>query len=175
MRMFFCSLGAIVIGIVLWCCKPLESYTDVLEVSFESLSFADITSALGTEKRAVLVFSFADGNGNLGVRTFNDSISKIHYTWYQKLPDGKYEAYQFISGTITDSIAIPYRSVMDRDEAQNRLLKGKIEIALSMPINPQNVDTMRIEYFIFDRSGKQSNVDHTPDFSILDTSITIKK
>ena len=161
-----------------WCvcnCSRVQSYSDVPEIGFVSLSFENVTTALGTDRMAVLVFSFVDGDGDIGVRSrsHQDSISKIHYTWQKKLTGGTYEPYKFPKTGTTDSTAIPYNSVMNKDEAQNKTLKGTIQIALYAPDKPQDVDTMRIEYFIFDRAGNKSNVDKTPDFSILNTSDTI--
>ena len=157
----------------LWSCERAQSHSEIPEIHFESLSFDSVYSAALEvfEKKAILTFSFIDGDGDIGVRSPLDSISKIHHTWYKKMPDKTYEPFQFpLTGTITDSIAIPYSSVMNKDEAQNTTLKGTIEIALDAPSKPQNVDTMRIEFYIFDRARNRSNVEYTPDFSILNTS-----
>ena len=161
----FCAIG--LVGWCMWGCGRNVSYSEIPEIAFKSLSFEDVTTNGVTDKMAVLIFSFVDGDGDIGVRSPDDSISKIHYTWYKKLPDKTYEPFQFASGTINDSTAIPYSSVMNKDEAHNKTLKGTIQIALFPPSNPQNVDTMRIGYYIFDRARNKSNVDFTPDFSIL--------
>jgi hypothetical protein len=169
----FCVLGFA--GWCLWSCNTIQSYSEIPEIHFVSLSFEDVITNDVTDNMAILIFSFIDGDGDIGVRTIFDSISKIHYTWYKKLPDRTYEAYQFPrTGTINDSTVIPYNSVMNKDDAQNKTLNGTIQIALYPPSNPQDVDTMRIEYHIFDRAGHKSNVDYTPDFSILNTSEPIK-
>ena len=161
----FCVSG--VVGWCLCCCNSLQSYSEIPEIHFKSLLFEDVFNNELTNNMAILTFSFIDGDGNIGVRSPDDSISKIHYTWYKKLPDRTYEPYQFATGTIADSSAIPYSSVMNKDEANNKTLKGTIQIALFPPFKPQNVDTMRIEFHIFDRARNKSNVDYTPDFSIL--------
>ena len=156
----------------LWSCERAESHSEIPEIHFTSLKFDSVYTALEVwEKKAILTFSFIDGDGDIGVKSPFDSISKIHYTWYKKMPDRTYEPFQFPqTGTIADSTAIPYSSVMNKDEAQNTTLKGTIEIALDAPNKPQNIDTMRIEFCIFDRARNKSNVEYTPDFSILNTS-----
>jgi len=167
---FLCVLG---ICWCLWSCERAQSYSEIPEIRFKSLIFDSVYTALEVfEKKAFLTFSFIDGDGDIGVRSFDyDSVSKIHYIWHKKLPDKTYEPFQFpLTGTIADSTAIPYNSVMNKDEAQNKTLKGSIEIALDAPQRPQDVDTMRIEFYIFDRERNKSNVDYTPDFSILNTS-----
>ena len=162
----FCALG--LIWWCLWGCGRLHSYSDIPEIGFKSLSFEYVTTDLDPELMAVLCFSFVDGDGDIGVRYPFDTISRIHYTWYKKLPDMTYEAYQFPkTGIINNSTAIPYSSVMNKDEAHNKTLKGTIRIALITPNNPQDVDTMRIEFYIFDRSRNKSNIEYTLDFSIL--------
>jgi len=122
-------------------------------------------------KYAILTFSFIDGNGDIG-RSPQDieRVSRIHYIWYQKLlddhPDSTYVSHMLPDSTIIQSSEIPYEEVMNKEEAHNKTLKGTIEIAFSTPINIQNVDTMRIEFYIADRERNRSNVEYTPDFSI---------
>ena len=161
----FCVFGFV--GCCLWSCGRNVSYSDIPEIRFKSLVFEDrMDPGLDISRYAVLTFSFIDGDGDIGVRSPDESNSKIHYTWYKKIQD-RYEPYQFASGTVADSTDIPYDTVMNKDEANNKTLKGAIEVALSPPLKPQGVDTMRIEFYIFDRARNKSNVEYTPDFSIL--------
>ena len=171
MKTTFFLFCALCLGLALLSCEH-EEYTDVLQIGFISLSFEDVHHPdIGTEKKAILIFSFIDGNGKIGARDDNN-ISKIHYTWYKKLANGNYDTYQFLSGKITDSIAIPYRSVMDKSEAQNKTLKGTIKMELSPPLQRPDADTMRIGFFIFDRDGKRSltekedSIEYTREFHI---------
>ena len=164
------------VGWLLCSCGRIVSYSEIPEISFKSLSFESVTIENYTDQMAVLVFSFVDGDGDIGVRTPDDSISKIHYTWHKKMPDRTYRPYQFPkTGTINDSTVIPYNSVMNKDGANNKTLKGTVQIALFPPDQPQDIDTMRIEYFIFDRARHKSNVDYTPDFSILNPPEELRK
>ena len=144
-----------------------ESFEDVFEISYKSLSFEKVSTPLDSIDMAVLVFSFIDGNGNIGDR-YNDKTSIVCYTWYKKLPDQTYEPYTFPSGDVEQFNPIPYSSVMDKDQAQNKTIKGTIQALLFRPTNTQGLDTMRIGYYIVDRLKKESNIDFTPDFSILD-------
>jgi len=156
------------IGWCMWSCEPLQKYSDIPEIHFKKYTYEDRWDDLDQAflKKSVLTFSFIDGDGDIGVR-FQDSISKIHFTWYKKLSDGVYEPYKYPKGTVTDSTAIPYSSVMNKDEAHNKTLKGTIEIVISTPEKPKGVDTMRVEFYIVDRARNKSNIEHTPDFSIL--------
>ena len=166
---WFCVFG--IIGWSMSGCEPIQSYSVIPEIHFKKLVFVDSihpTSNIHIEY-AVLSFSFIDGNGDLGVRPNDiDSISKIHYTWFKKVSDEKYDEFQFASGAIKQTSDIPYDKVMEKSEAQNKTLKGTMRIAMETPLKPQGVDIMRIEFYIVDRAGNESNIAYTPDFSILD-------
>jgi hypothetical protein len=154
-------------GWCLWSCSSIESHPPVPEIHFKKLVIKDsLYKDMGVNKIAVLTFSFLDGDGDIGVSPQDvDSVSKIHYTWYKKLPDMTYEPYQF-GKTTSQASDIPWNSVMDKTEAQNKLLKGVIKVELFTPTELDGVDTMRIEYYILDRARSKSNIDHTPDFSM---------
>jgi hypothetical protein len=167
MKMKKVSVLLCFVGWCLWSCDPIQSYSEIPEIHFESLSFKNIATNGEIDERAVLIFSFIDGDGDIGVSPSDiDAISKIHYIWHKKISYNTYEPFQFATGTIADSTVIPFNSVMNKEEAQNKTLKGTIQIALFPPSKPQGVDTMRIEFYIFDRARHKSNVDYTPDFSI---------
>jgi len=178
-----CMLGSV--GWYLSGCGRIESYSEVPEIHFKKLVFVDSLDALGEIlKKAVITFSFIDGDGDLGVRpqeknpdgTYKPGggLSRVYYTWHQKKSDGTYEPYQFPEGDVTISSEIPYSSVMDKSEAQNQTLKGTIQIKLDTPKKPKEVDIMRIEFYITDRANHQSNIEYTPDFSILNPSESIE-
>jgi hypothetical protein len=158
-------------------CEPIQRYSEIPEIHFKKLVFEDRTDPLDeTFKKAVLSFSFIDGDGDLGVpEKATERDSKIFYTWQQKLSDGTYASYQFTDGTITQKSEIPYNSVMDKSEAQNKVLKGTIEIELETPKKPQGIDIMRVEFYITDRARNQSNIEYTPDFSILNPPDELQK
>ena len=165
----FCVVGFV--GLCLWSCKSIQSHSEIPEIHFKKLVFVDSLDALDEIlKKAVITFSFIDGDGDLGdwstEKYPDEGVSRIYYTWYEKKHDKTYEPYQFKGGT-TNFSKIPYSSVMDKSEAQNKTLKGFIDIKLDAPVKPQGIDTMRIEFYINDRAGNLSNVEYTPDFSIL--------
>ena len=168
------------LGLLLYGCK-VESYEGVLEIEFKSLSFEDVSTPLGNEIKALLVFWFRDGDGNIGAREIDMSgtvlsLSRIHYFWEKKLPDGSYEPLEieirYPNGLIDTvriegNVPIPYHQVMNKDEAQNKTLQGTIEIGLSTQFSvPPDIDTMRIGFYIVDRNGKISvpkGLDRAPD------------
>ena len=166
------------LGFVGWCmsgCGPIDSYSEIPEIKFKEIVVEERLDTLGNKmKMAILTFSFIDGDGDLGVRPIDvimdERISKIYYTWEQKMPDGEYKQYQFANGETTMTSDIPYSEVMNKNEAQNKVLKGTIQIELNPP-KQQGLDIMRIEFYITDRADHKSNIEYTPDFSLLNSSV----
>jgi len=115
---------------------------------------------------AVLLFSFIDGNGKIGASEGNDSQSQIHYVWEKELPDGAFEPltfeYENEDGSkeviiFGDSTPVPYGAVMDKSSANNKTLRGTIKIPLMLPLFlHDNIENMRIAFYISDRDGKNS-------------------
>jgi len=177
--------------VYLWSCTPIQSHSEIPEIHFKKLVFTDsihpVVGKMG--KIALLSFSFIDGDGDLGVIPLldrdgkemqYDGVSMVYYTWYTKMPDMTYEPFQFRGsdsepGPIEQQSKIPWSSVMDKSNAQNKTLKGTILAKLETPIQPEEVDTMRIGFYIVDRARHKSKIEYTPDFSIQnppDTEIT---
>ena len=159
--MFFLALG-------IWSCEQ-QSYTGILEIKFQKIVMQNRTDDLGeTIQTAMLTFSFIDGDGKIGASPQDEKkVSRIHYIWYKQLLDGTYDIYEFSRGVTEISTAIPYDEVMDKRLAQNKVLKGSIEIALETPrYGLEEIDIMYVECYIVDRDGKKSNVERTHDFSI---------
>ena len=175
MKAVYYILGIICIGCwCMWSCEKSSSYSDVPEIRFEQL----VVRSEADGKKTILTFSFIDGNGDIGVRNHesSDTVSRIYCTWQRKLSDEVYEDFEFGNGKIVQSSEIPYNDKMDRDQAQNKLLKGKIEISLTPPLaSAAKADSFRIEFYIIDRALNQSNTDNTPNFKLSDEYTEITK
>ena len=166
-------------GLLLCNCNVHQTYPDTPEIHYKNLILEERTDPNdNVSVEAILFFSFIDGNGDIGKRPYDeDGISLIRYKWYKKLSDNNYEEYKFNNDSIYNSSDIPYGSVMNKSEAQNKTLKGSIEIELSTPFEIEygmpmyhgleEIDTMYVEFYITDRAQNKSNVERTPDFSIL--------
>ena len=175
--LFLLCMTGFVVCCLLTSCSPVQSYSEIPEIRFKELVVEDRfdTAFEQIMRKAILTFSFIDGDGDLGVRKEDkdNPASRIYYTWFQKLPDMTYDLYQFNDTLTTITSAIPYDEVMNKNEAQNKTLKGTIEIVLDPPLK-QGLDTMQIRFYITDRAKNESNLERTPDFSILNTSVTVK-
>ena len=178
MKTIFSLFVALGFGLCLMSCGNIMSYPDEPEIHFKELEFRNIKDTLDDEyrKMAVLTFSFFDGNGDIGSSPQDVlTISSVYFEWYKKITaqpanEDPYEIFQFLTGETTLKSAIPYSKVMDKTEANNKVLKGTIEITLhSTPwlfTIPAEVDTMHIKFWIKDRAGNESNYEFTPDFNI---------
>lgn len=174
----FFILGVLCTGWCMWSCEKNISYPDIPEIHFKGLNVDIIggNSAGSIQKTADLAFSFVDGDGDLGVRDEDtrDTLSQIYITWQKKLADGTYENYEFDEGSVIQMFRIPYDDVMNRDEAQNKVLKGTVRITMDAPLNPpDDMDTVRLEFYIMDRALHSSNIDHSPDFSMMDDHVEL--
>ncbi len=178
MKTIVSFLGVISLTWCLWSCKKSSSYSEIPEIHFKKLIIENQLNSFGsTSKMATLTFHFIDGDGDLGVRNpqSNDTLSQAYVTWKKKLGDGTYETFKFDDGSILQPQRIPFNNKMNRDEAQNKVLQGTIDVSLFAPsISLGDTDTMRLEYYIMDRALHTSNIDYTPDFSILDETVHIE-
>ncbi|MDR3094106.1 MAG: hypothetical protein LBU62_05640 [Bacteroidales bacterium] len=176
LKAYFLVIAVFSIG--LWGCEKNTSYPEIPEIHFQKLVMKvykadDLGNLL---KEARVTFSFADGDGDLGViPDTNDKTSLIHYSWMKKQADGQYVPHIFSSGSASDTISIPYDEVMNKDEAYNKLLKGVIDMKITIPyVGVADMDTVRLEFFITDRANHSSNVEISPDFSVLADSVRLE-
>ena len=164
MKTFFSFLCAFCIAMWQWSCTA-ESNVDILEIEFANLSFEEVGTRIGPEIMAVLIFSFIDGNGKIGASEGNNSKSQIHYVWEIESPDGAYEPltfeYEHEDGSkediiFGDSNPVPHGEIMNKT-ANNKTLRGTIKIPLMLPLFlHDNIENMRIAFYISDRDGKNS-------------------
>jgi hypothetical protein len=164
----------------MYACRKTATYAETPEIHFRTLVMKiDGVDALGEKiKKANLSFSFADGDGDLGVTGAFSTDSKIYCSWMKKMPDGQYEAHVFPDeGGAVRTFDIPYsEDVMNKEEAYNKLLEGEMEVKMEVPYGSSaaGMDTVHIEFYIVDRALHRSNVEITPDFSIRADSVSIK-
>ena len=179
MKTYFSLFCVFCFGWLLCNCNVHQTYPDTPEIHYMNIVLEEVADPMGNVPiQAILNFSFIDGNGDIGKRPQdNKGVSVVCYKWYKKLSDNSYEEYEFNDESIYNSSDIPYSNVMNKSDAQNKTLKGSIEIVLSTPFEIEygmpmyhgleEIDTMYVEFYITDRAQNKSNVERTPDFSIL--------
>lgn len=141
-------------------CIKKESYPLIPEIGFSQfITEFDTTSAFA--KRGILVFSFTDGDGDLGLKS-SDTLPPYQKNgnYYYNLVIDYYEkqAGQFVKVSLDPpfSARIPYLS-----NYPDKPIKGIITDTLTL--NPAPLyDTIKLVFFLYDRALNKSNVDSTP-------------
>jgi len=145
----------IVLTVFLFACKRPEKYSDIPEIKF--ISFEKLNQTDG-----ILVFSFQDGDGDIGL---NESdiyppfdISSIYYynffcDCYEKR-HGIFEKYVFKDSTVTLNARIPRLSNLSEES-----INGEIYLKMIPYRDRSPYDTVKLTFYIVDRKLNHSNVE----------------
>ena len=153
-------------------CVETEPVSTIPAIEFKSFEvteyfdpFKNTLSLSGT-----LQFTFIDGDADLGYENMPDTTDPFDINNYnviiipfEKL-EGKYYEIEFV---IEDSNSVPPYYNIKADPkfervGQNKTLKGTITIDILYDFVPE-YDTLRYEFYIFDRARNQSNIAVTDD------------
>ena len=148
-------------GIFSTCEKPVQ-YPETPQIKFESFTIKDTIDLLDNPvKLGNLVFSFIDGDGDIGLME-SDTLppydtSGIYYhnlflTMHEKI-DGEFQE-------VNLAFPLNYRVPYAVAEGQNKTLKGEIKIDLTYNL-PVPYDTIKYIFFLVDRALHHSNKDST--------------
>lgn len=134
-------------------CKKSDEYSDVPSITFKSIT---VFKSPGTVSDSIadLIFSFTDGDGDIGSSQYTDTIASCFITIFVK-QNGVWT---------TDTILgekLPYLT----PTGNNKALKGDIERAIFLPFGATR-DTMRFDIYIRDRAMHKSNGITTPEIVI---------
>lgn len=142
-------------------CLKKEDFSVVPQISYQSLLFQYDSAQYPS--RAMLALSFQDGDGDIGLRIdqndppFNEG-SVYHYNFYVEYWEKRNGTfYQLDLGNPGMNGRIPYLTPDD----PNKAIKGIIVDTLPMPAKPLH-DTIKLRFYLYDRSLHKSNIDSTP-------------
>ena len=158
LRSFFLIIAT---GALMLSCVKQESYPDIPEIGYGSFQLQFDTTQYA--KRGILIFSFQDGDGDIGLNPgdTNPPFEKGG-PYYYNLVISYFEkqAGQWVEIILDPpfSARIP---VLNPDYP-GKPIKGYITDTLTLDPAPQ-FDTVRFSFFIYDRALHQSNVVTTPD------------
>ncbi len=152
--------------IALMACEKIEPADPVPEIGFKDLKvtngFDTIGSQVNATKNCELLFSFIDGDGDIGlIRTVYDSVEpeNLFIIPFNKR-DGAYFREEDLD---TLTFWIKHDSKMER-VGQNKTLKGDIKVKFDYYLNfIEDYDTLKFDFYLIDRAGHQSNVESTDD------------
>lgn len=155
----------ILLLLFLGACPGPEYYPNEPEVNFKKVVLTDSFDALGNKvKRLTLVFNVVDGNGDIGLReqdTISPFVGEYRYNCYTTL-------YEKIDGELVPAeLSAPYnfRIPYVEPQGQNKLLKADIYLDMDFTVYGNGellYDSIAFDFFIYDRSLNQSNIDKTP-------------
>ncbi|MBN2481266.1 MAG: hypothetical protein JXB19_05975 [Bacteroidales bacterium] len=140
-------------------CEPFEKVSEVPYITFKDFQLSEIDTLSNIIKVGELTFDFIDGDADLGAKTgpggTGDSIN-FYLIPFEKI-DGSYS--QIPGDTL--QYQIRYNEKLDRI-GQNKTIKGEISLVIYYFITPP-YDTIRYDFYIYDRARHQSNVESTSD------------
>ena len=139
-------------------CEPFEKVSEIPEVSFKSFELFEIDTLGSHIKAGELVFSFIDGDADIGLHSGNtEDTLNFFLVPYEKL-DNVYEP-------IVDADTLKYGIRNDEKltrVGQNKTIKGEIKLQIYYFLTPP-YDTIRYDFYIIDRAGNKSNIESTTD------------
>jgi len=165
MRLTFSLFVVIILMVFFNSCLVREEYP--VEPHIEYVNFMKYTNALGIEDKAKLVFSFTDGDGDIGLAQ-GDTFPPFHkdgdyyynlYIFYKEMQNG-------VLTHVQSPLPFHLRLPVITPSGTNKAIKGEMEIDLDIynPISP--FDTICFEFYIVDRALNKSNTVTTPLFKV---------
>ncbi|NOZ48243.1 MAG: hypothetical protein GXO79_15920 [Chlorobi bacterium] len=144
-------ITSVVILLIFWLisCHKIETYPDTPQIEYKEFSKNDSS----------IVFSFIDGDGDLGFdqgdSLIGDSVLKhnLFITLYNKV-DTNFQKVLF-------DIPLFYIIPNVVPQGQNKTLKGEIKFTFNS-IKPFEYDTFKFEFYIVDNALHKSNKEITP-------------
>ncbi len=151
-------------------CSKKENFPDIPHIKYES--FVKINNTLGYDDKGILEFSFTDGDGDIGLYSWetvppmdinlfisyfekqNGEFKEVVLTYYNN------ETQQY--DTINNNGRIPIINT----SGESKAFKGKIEIELFINNYKSEFDTIRFDAYIKDRALNQSNTISSPEIII---------
>ncbi len=140
-------------------CQELPEYPDVPIINYESFSLSITTNNLGQEVlTGKLNFSFTDGDGNVGLNPWPDSVAielpdTQRYNLFLHTHD--FQGNEFVKIPDDDGGVLKYMiPYMDK-----KPLSGTITVTIEYPFI--NYDTIFYTFYMYDRNLDRSNTDTT--------------
>jgi len=146
--------------ILLGSCGPIEKLPPEPAIEFRTFALSDIIDTLGNAVKAgKLTFYFEDGDGDLGMDSpdslASSSGSNLFLQLFRKT-GGVFELAPPSDPLYPSEYRIPYLNV----PGQNKILKGTIDVTIFY-YTYNDTDTLYYDFWIKDRSGKESNTAST--------------
>jgi len=150
-------------------CKKYEDYPP--EPTIEFMDFILLRDEQGIDQRGVLRFSFADGDGNIGLLA-TDTLPPYDYnlfvTYFERQNGVFKEIFLVTPNYINDSTIVYDTATFNgripilMPAGKNKAISGEIEDTLFVNNPLSAFDTIMFEVYIQDRKLNKSNTIQTP-------------
>jgi hypothetical protein len=150
-------------------CKKYENFPP--EPSIEYMDITMLRDEQGIDQRGVLRFSFADGDGNIGLYDY-DTLPPYDYNLFVKYfekQNGVFKEIFLITPNYINDSTIVYdtatfngRIPILTPAGKNKAISGEIEDTLFVNNPLSSFDTIMFEVYIQDRELNKSNTIQTP-------------
>jgi len=164
-RLPFIVLGITAVSFILLAsCMKKENFSDIPQIGF--VSYYNVFDTGHIAKRGILTISFQDGNGDIGLNSWDvnppfDTGSIYYYNYYINYYEKRNGTFVKVDLNPPYNTRIPYLTPDD----PNKNIKGIIVDTLSL--NPKPVyDTIQFSMYIYDRGFNKSNVVTTPQIVV---------
>lgn len=142
-------------------CINIEDPENIPHIEYKEHDASFCEDQLGNLNKCItLTFNLKDGDGNMGLL---DSDTAPPFTGIYR-HNFYFELFVLDNGTFApwEGLAINYFDIPYLvPQGQNKILIADVDIDLSFPVNSLTYDTLKIEFFVFDRALNQSNVAST--------------
>ena len=144
-------------------CEKPKIHTDIPVLSFKSIRITDSTDVLGNEeKKIILTILIEDGDGDIGLPEtdtlpgFSQYDNKnLFINLYQKI-DGEFQKVELV-------LPHNYRTPYLEPQGQFELLRADIEVSIGYSNLFFDYDTIKYDFYIYDRALNKSNIAETPE------------
>ncbi|MBE0637081.1 MAG: hypothetical protein IH598_01005 [Bacteroidales bacterium] len=145
-------------------CLQKQEYPDIPSLKYER--FTTLVHPSGYDSAGVLLLSYTDGDGDLGIAGLDTSSYNFFVTYYQMengvlKPGTRYNA---VTGQY-DTIFFNNRFYRLAPPGYTGWIKGEIEDTIKPLYDPRSTktfDTVQYKIYMVDRAGNYSNTVETP-------------
>ncbi len=161
------TLLIISLFLVAACIKP-QQYPVVPQLTYKDFEIKDSFDLLQNHiKLCRLTLYVVDGDGDLGLQpddTFGiHHPDSVHYhDLFITLMQKKHGVYDTIKLDIDHNYRTPYFE----PKGQNKTMKADVVVKFEYPYALFKFDTLRYDFFIYDRALNRSTTEHTPDLPV---------
>ena len=160
-----------ILSLILSSCRKVETYPEIPEIEYLSFFIRDTIDELGNEGLVgKLVFSFVDGDGDIGLKQPPDTVDPSDPE-YSNLFFTMFDIQNGIPVEIGDDeleFPLNYRIPYLEPQRMDQSITGEVEVEFTYLLF--DYDTISYDFYITDRAGNESNTESTPAFILPDLS-----